>query len=269
MKGISRAGVLLFLLLIFWGCAARKASPPSEGDVLKGKSIPAPPALAAYWNTWSNDGVPLFFGASQRMRYRDNEWQTALEAAASQAARYVQVTGESLFYVEKTGREMGHFGDFQFRWDTALEDSLLEELEEVGRFQDDDGSYVLVRYPRGRKVKLPPRNISAVGRPGWILKPPKFSGYWVGIGSSQRNRYLSDSLAAADEQALEEVVKAINMEAFFQEGSIDRGKKGSVAAHRYMEVARATVRGFYILARWYEPDRGRVYSLGICPKKQD
>lgn len=227
------------------------------------------PALAAYWDTWSEDGVPLFFAGTRRMMDREEEWQRAVETAAQQAARYIQVTGLSRFYTEKSSKGKGYFGDFQFQWDTSLEAGLVERLEEVKRAQDADGSYILVRFPEGAALNLPRQAAPGGGKPRWITELPRIPGYLVGIGSSQRKRYPSDSIAAADEQALEEIVKSLGMEVTTQRNTIDLGRQGSGTVQSSLEVAQATVRGFCVVARWYEPDRGVFYSLGVCPAEQN
>ena len=258
--------ILLFFTLI--GCVTQPSEPaesPLDEYTTPGIADFTRPELAAYWDTWSSDGVPLFFGTSRRMRDRDEEWGAALLNAAQQAVRYHQVSGLSRFMTENTSKGSGHLGNFQFQWDSSKEVPMLEKLEILKRARDNDGSYLLVRYADGPFQKLPSQGAVGAGRPGWLTVVPAIPGYRVSLGSTQRKRSPVDSISAADEQALEEMIKQLGLEFSTQRNTIDFGNQGVGTVQSSMEIAQATVRGFSVIARWYEPGRGVFYSLGICP----
>jgi len=256
--------LLASLILFLAGCAG---TPPGGGvqPVQTGSPGGAAASLILLGDTWSRDGIPLFRGSARRLYDREEEWSAALENAASQAARYVGVTGLSRFYTERSSQGKGYLGDFQSDWNRSLEPGILEQLEEVQRFQDEDGSYILVRWPGGAKLSLSGSAPATRGRPSWVSQTPVLPGFRVSTGTVQRKRHPVDSMTAADDKALEEMVKQIELEVTSQRNTIDLGRQGSGSVESALEIAQAHVRGFYILARWHEPDGSIYYSLGICP----
>jgi hypothetical protein len=257
--------ILLFSLLLFLPGCAGQVSQGAVKTAQTGSFVSAGSSLTLLGDTWSRDGVPLFWGSSKRLYDREEEWLGALENAASQAARYVGVTGLSRFYSERSSQGKGYLGDFQSEWNRTLEPGILEELEEVQRFQDEDGSYILVRWPGGVKLSLQGSSPADRGKPAWVSQTPVIPGYRVSTGTVQRKRHIIDSIQAADDKALEEMVKQIELEVTSQRNTLDLGSQGSGSVESSLEVAQAYVQGFYILARWHEPDGSSYYALGICP----
>lgn len=256
--------LLASLILFLTGCASQ----PVQGAAKTSQAVSpvgAGSSLTLLGDTWSRDGIPLFWGSAKRLYDREEEWPAALENAASQAARYVGVTGLSRFYTERSSQGKGYLGDFQSDWNRSLEPGILEQFEEVQRFQDDDGSYILVRWSGGAKLSLPGSFPADRGRPSWVSQTPELPGYRVSTGTVQRKRHPIDSILAADDKALEEMVKQIQLEVTSQRNTLDLGRQGSGSVESSLEVAQAHVQGFYILARWHEPDGAVYYSLGICP----
>ncbi len=251
-----------FLILFLTGCVGL----PSQGAVKTAETGAGDGAsLTLLGDTWSRDGVPLFWGSAKRLYDREAEWPAAFQEAAAQAARYVGVTGLSRFYTERSGQGKGYLGDFQSDWNRSLEPGILEEFEEVQRFQDEEGSYILVRWPGGAKLSLSGSFRAERGKPSWVTQTPVLPGYRVSIGTIQRKRHPVDSILAADDRALEEMVKQIELEGTSQRNTLDKGRQGVGVVESSLEVAQAYVRGFYILARWHEPDQSIYYSLGVCP----
>ena len=264
--------LLLPFLLLLAGCAGL---PPGETettrDILE-LSVPvnlSEPAYSRYWDTWpSPEGIPLFLGVSRRLDDRGDEEDRALDTAALSAAMYLQVEGLSRFYVENTSQGQGYSGDFQYRADEDLAGRLREELEVVSRLQDHQGTYLIVRYPGGSSLSLPGFGLPGGNPPEWTRTLPRLPGYLVSLGTAQRRQYTVDSVTAADLQALEEMVKTISLQMSGQRNTLE-SNRGIGTVQSSLEVARATVRGFYILARWQSPDGSLFYSLGICPVNQN
>ena len=261
--------ILLFPLVLFFpGCAGQVSRGTSQ-SAQTGAVVITAASPDIVGDTWSRDGIPLFRGSSKRLYDREEEWLAALEDAASQAARYVGVTGESRFYTERSSQGKGYLGDFRSDWNRSLEPGILEQLEEIQRFQDEDGSYIMVRWPGGAKLSLSGSSPSDKGKPSWVSQTPVLPGYRVSTGTVQRKRHPVDSMQAADEKALEEMVKQIELEVTSQRNTLDLGRQGSGSVESSLEVAQATVQGFYILARWHEPDGSTYYALGICPVEKN
>lgn len=264
------AFLLIFMVFLF-GCATHS---PKAGDSrvseerIKETANFSEGSYQGFWDTWPNDGVPLILGSSRRLMNREQEWEKALESAALASSVHHQVLGLSRFYTEKTSQGQGYLGDFQVEFDENLALEIKDSLEIVRKLQDHQGSYVIARYQGGGLLNLPPQPLFKGNPPEWVYKLPKIPGYLVSLGSSQRRQYLADSITAADLQALEEMVKILSMEITGQKSTIDsNGGVGTV--HSSLEIARTTVRGFYILARWQSADGSLFFSLGICPENQN
>ena len=64
------------------------------------------------------------------------------------------------------------------------------------------------------------------------------------------------------------MIKQLSLEFTGQRNTIETdGGTGEVQSS--LEIARAEVQGFYILARWQSPDGNLFYSLGICREDQN
>jgi len=264
--------LLLPLLLLLAGCAGLPPGAPETPRETLELSVPvnlSETAYSRYWDTWpSGEGMPLFLGVSRRLDNRGDEEGRALDTAALAASMYLQVEGLSRFYLENTSQGQGYSGDFQYQADEELAGRLREELEVVSRLQDHQGTYLIVRYPGGRNLSLPAFGLPGGSPPEWTRELPRLPGYLVSLGTSQRRQYPVDSVLAADRQALEEMVKTISLNMSGQRNTLE-GSRGIGTVQSSLEVARATVRGFYILARWQSPDGSLFYSLGICPADQN
>ena len=251
---------LLFLAFVsLFGCA----SIPDSGERGAEKTAET---VEFCLDTWSSDGTPLFLGTSRRLHNREDEWEQALYSAASQAAIYHEVIGLSKVYTEDSHQGKGTWGEFDFQWDRSREVRIAEGLEEVSRIQDEHGTYMLFKYPDGKRVDLPSRRGWGKGRPSWLNEIPTIPGYLVSLGSSGRMRNPVDAIMAADQQALEEMIKMLDLSISTQRNSVDFGSRGTGTVESSFELARATVRGFMVVARWHEPNEKVFYSLAICPE---
>lgn len=224
--------------------------------------------LAVLWDTTPDEGNPVFCGVSARQLDRDEEKQRALEDAARQASMYFGLIGQAKFLKQKTTGSIGYLRDIDIGYDEELAAQLVDRLEIILEYQDRRSTFVKVILP-SITMEAVPYNLGPIpGKsPAWILTPPEIPGKLVGVGVAQRKRLPSDSIATADEKAVEELLAqvSIQIQTIQSERTID--SVGTLHDTTSLEVAKAELDGYYVLSRWQEGNY--YYTLAICnrPKK--
>ena len=255
------AGAPLFLLLIlslFVSCATT----PSNSEQIR--EVPLARLLASE----PRAETPRFFGVSPRLADREEELQVALRNAAIQAARFVHLRGEAVFYTEQQSSRSGYIHSVTIDDDMELAVALSDSLLPEGVWRDDDGSYVLFALGSHQidRIEFSPRNAS--GAPVWLEIVPEIPGYYVGVGSAQRSRLVTDSIEKSDKQALSALLSQLEVKIISGQGDRAVEGRGTSSSTTNLSIARGELRGFYILDRWIAAD-GSFFSLAICPTNQN
>ncbi len=225
-------------------------------------------AAGMMWNTFPRGGNPIFFASANRKYDREEERQEALQNGAEQASRYVELLGKAFFLKQKTNTEIGYLQDIQISFDESLAGKLTEKVTPLKEHRDNRNTYLLLELDSpipGPGLPITPEEVlrkDGRGVPQWISSPPKLPGFLVGVGAAQRKFRFPDSITAADEKALEELLAQVSsrIKALHREHSIDRF--GTFQETTSLQTTEAKINGFYILSRW--TDGQYFYSLGIC-----
>jgi hypothetical protein len=279
---MKRNRLLLAILIIsVMGLGSCVSSPKTEPEKEKTTEAKAekPPVVkvagtidfsayegGALWNTLP-DGNPLFFAAVSRMGDRDMEEEECLNRAAVQASKFIAVQAKAKFISQKSNTGVGYASDIEINYDTELAVSLKEDLSVEKTYQDNEGTYVIARLGSTQMGSIPYKVSSQGGKPAWVENPPAISGYYTAVGVAQRSRFFADSVAAADDMALEDLVKQISIGIKSARSDISVDRVGTATDQINYEEAEATVSGFYVIARWRTNDGSFHYSLAVAPKK--
>lgn len=173
--------------------------------------------------------------------------------------------------MEKLGNRFGWMGEFEHSYegkeavpgDPRLQ-PYFDQLEVIDRYRDTRGSYMLVAWDGGGRLSLPRISAQSGARPSWVDEPPRIPGYLTAVGTAQRKSLVTDSITAADEAAMAGIVKELSIEVITKDYNLSIESMGSVSGEKRTEVAKAEVKGFYILARWKEGNN--FYSLALAPE---
>lgn len=226
------------------------------------------PQYAELLRTPPRGEAPLFFAAVPRKADRQEEYEAGIDALAAQAARWIRAQVTAKFLVKKDSTEMGYIEEIEVAVPPELQQRMREEMEVLVCYTDRSGSYLqgTIEGASPPNVRLPQRG--AEQQPEWILDPPEYEGHLTAVGAANRHMYLSDSLKAADEQALANLARQINIDV--EKKRLDLEQEGGSAYTQYtIQISEATLKGAYIMARWISPDGNSYYSLAVAPVRQE
>lgn len=208
---------------------------------------------------------PLFFGVANRLQNRDEELDAAILHVAEQASRYVRIRASYQFISERNTNSIGYLDNIDTMWDTEFADSLVESVEILQEQQDNAGTYILATV---EGVPAAPA-ISGVqpssgGEPSWVNNPPVIPGYLTAVGVINPSRRFRDSLDRVDQEALKGLLQQTGTTIRMIEDRRDEERRGTQMQVTTAQEANATLRGFYVLARYATQDKRYFYSLAIA-----
>ncbi len=220
------------------------------------------------WNTLPHNSHLVFFAASNRLMDREEETEAALENASEQAAKCFGLIGEARFLKQRKAGGIGYLQDIRVEYDERSAHALLDDLDITSEYRDNRNTYIRAELP----LTAPIENTYTLekddnGRPLWIDTPPAISGYLVGVGVAQRKRAFIDSINAADEKALEELLKQVSttIRTIHSRHTIEN--VGTIHDTTSLETAKAHLTGFYVLSRYREGNY--YYTLAVARKRQN
>ncbi len=215
--------------------------------------------------SWPLDDRPVFIGYSNRMLDREQEVEAALRNAAEQVSRFELMTAVYQYVAQTDGRRTGSVDSVVTDWDESVVPDLIGSLEVLRREQLLDGTIVYTSVNRTIQSPLPAMNsvIATSSQSGWVRQPPEIPGYIVGVGVAQRRRTMAESLAAADERALVDILLQTNATIRLLEESRTR-ERSTQTLTTVAQEATATLGGFLVLARHVSSDRRTFYSLAVA-----
>lgn len=262
------SAAVIFTAVIFSGCMT------AEGGLDIGKNKPPEDARLL----WDLDAYPanVYMGVSAP--YYDVD--TMVEKALYRCSRNIAIGKLAAVSSSLVSESSSSQGLISFASDAEalyLEDeieSILSRLEllEV-RGNSRTGIIVIAADPA---VPADPRpytqDFGEDGRPTWVDSVPDIPGYITAVGESLEYQFLRDSMEAADFTAAEAIINkspravtkarsyAVNATFETENTHFEHFQEG------ILQVAEGTLEGFYVLARWYDPDENHFYSLAVVPE---
>lgn len=218
-----------------------------------------------YLKTVPSQNSPVFFAAVQRKGIREDEKVAALLNASEQASKFIAVQAISKFYSEKLNSSIKYIRDLDVIWDKELAIEMIDRLEILDISQDNQGTYLTARLSDIKMPNVPWSTHRGSDTPAWTSRIPKIPGYIVSVGIALQAGYVSDSFAAADNQALEDLARQISVEINSDKKQIENAA-GTASLQTNYEISEVVIPGFYILERWRTPDARYYYSLAITPE---
>ena len=224
-------------------------------------------AETSLWDLRPTGGSPIFLGAANRLRDREEEREAALLHAAEQASRYVRIAATYRYVARRDNTGIGYLEDIEADWDASLADSLAASGDVIEVYRDEEGTVVLARFP-----DLPPApDLAGLAvssprseEPPWTAAPPEIPGFLAAVGSSLRSRRVRESVDNADQEAL----KGILLQAGTTLRTIDDRRSvegsGTTSAVTSAQEASAILRQFVVVARFISGDGRYYYSLAIA-----
>ncbi|TVQ26021.1 MAG: hypothetical protein EA383_06650 [Spirochaetaceae bacterium] len=268
------SGILFSLFLVLTtGCAGlpdeelavTPAEVPREEELRSSFLAGAAGRLPSDLQSWPRDNRPVFIGYSNRLFDRAQETEAALRNAAEQVSRFELMTAIYQYVAQTDGRRTGSVDSVVTDWDESVVSDLIGTLEVLHSEQLHDGSIVLTTVDR--TLRSPLRTLDSIpgtgSQPGWVGQPPEIPGYIVGVGVAQRRRTMAESLAAADERALVDILLQTNATIRLLEESRTR-ERSTQTLTTVAQEATATLGGFLVLARHVSSDGRTFYSLAVA-----
>ena len=215
------------------------------------------------WNNVPNSGVPLFLGVAYPHANVEKEKQVALEYAAMQAVRYMKIIG--LAHSISVYTSLGHYYGQEIiaHYNESEIADVSSQLQVYSEYRDDTGTYLLAALPSlGNGMAFP--KIPDGYKVDVTASLPKIPGYILSVGGARKYIRMSDSLIAADENALAELLRQKEVHIVTQqELDVIEGSGDAYRGDTY-EYSTGVINGFYIIARW--TDGEYFYSLAIAPQ---
>jgi hypothetical protein len=217
--------------------------------------------------TTPHKGQPVFFASVPRRADRDEEYETGISALAAQAARWKQADITAKFLVKKSNTEMGYLEEVEVSVDRDRQEALRDDIEVLACYSDRGGTYLSGTLPGETHEDLPLSASSPSEKPPWVFTPPEYEGYRTGVGVANRHMYFSDSIRAADEQAMANLARQFDIQV--EKKRLDLEQTGGTAFTQYtIQRSNVVLQGVYILDRWISPDGNNYYSLAVVPEEQ-
>lgn len=256
-------------LLLSGGCSGGPASAGGPPEASSPVNLPLSVSFAAgegeELTCLPEEGSPVFLGISENRFSDEDELEDALEYAARQAVWYERIFGEA--GILDTRR--GPYTYLEVTFDESRVSVLKERLEVLDRHTDVRGTVIRAVLP-GKSINLDFEAGKMILRqgssyPSWAADIPEIPGYLVSLGIADKRFALTESVRAADEEAvmglLSQIsveIEAVRAETLSEIGKINRRVTS--------QKASAEVTGLYIPSRW-QSDNGRYfYSLAVCPE---
>ncbi len=250
-----------------------KLNLPEESEAVK-VIQPSPmwlPGELPHW-VWlpeAADGTMLFLGTSYPRMSRANELEECIDNAAQQAAQFAGIAAVVSSFQMTLGDDTGYAEDIRLYYNQNIVPALISEAEVRTLHQNDTGSYALVRFPSLKNASSFPGGALNFSRgerePAWVSNIPELPGYYVGLGISRPKIRFADSVAAADELAVAEILRQLAT-TIDVEYDVNRSSDENDYTEENYQYSTALIRGIQIAARWRDPSGEYFYSLALLPQ---
>ncbi|RLW70425.1 MAG: hypothetical protein B6D68_00830, partial [spirochete symbiont of Stewartia floridana] len=210
MKNHSADAVFIAMLtaILITTVSCVTSAPAAESQVSQEKS---PPSTEFEWllDTRPLGNTLVFVAAGPMHSNRDMEKLSALKDAAMQAGVFSSFWGSRQDFIVSSVHGTNLSERTRADYDGSAEDAALEQLEAVGEWVTDEGTWVKYQL---EKNDIPAMNWQPEylgGQPTWLHRPPEISGWLVTVGLGSHQSTLSKSIRKADEAALAEIVQRL------------------------------------------------------------
>ncbi len=146
--------------------------------------------------------------------------------------------------------------------DTSMAETI-NQLEILDVYFDRDAGAVVVveNTQEDGKARVYESKYNKEGKPTWLTLYPKVEGYRFGVGSAKRHYFLNNSLEAADFAAAQNLLDLKTEHAY----SIENVTTENELMERSLyQAQRGLLKGFTIIARYYEKETDTYWSLAAC-----
>jgi hypothetical protein len=162
---------------------------------------------------------------------------------------------------------VGYLDDISTQWNPDLARELTDSVEIISSTRTDSATLVIAQV-----AGLPPapdlRHIDVTGDaqtpPDWVTRTPEVPGYLVAVGTTQQRRTVRDTVDFTDQEALKAILIQTGSTLRMVEDRRSVERRGTAGSVTSAEEARATLAGFYIVARYATADGRYHYSLAIA-----
>nr|WP_321263173.1 hypothetical protein [uncultured Sphaerochaeta sp.] len=143
--------------------------------------------------------------------------------------------------------------------DTAMAETINQlEILEV-HFDPEAGAVVIVKNRQeDGEDRIYESEYNKEGKPTWLAVYPKLDGYRFGVGSAKRHYFLNNSLEAADFSAAQNLLDLKTEHAYSIENVTT---KNELMERSLYQAQRGLLKGFTIIARYYEKETDTYWSL--------
>lgn len=216
-------------------------------------------------NTLPENGKLTLFSAITRKAFREEEILYAKYDLAKQVSIYYNVLVDAQFAIKSNTQQSGTLEEIKISYDKSFMEDIIDNIVITNHIIDNEGSYFSAVY-NNAKVDIPIDPMLFIdGEIGYSL--PNLDGYYIGIGTVKRSRYIIGSLNKADEQAMAILAKQVNVEIKSKTGIIESESRRNGLLDLKYEKSIATLHNFMVLSRWISEDGNYYNTLAVCKKR--
>jgi hypothetical protein len=249
----------------FSSCATFGISLPGNAAAGNGGMFGAPSAGGDFWNTAPSNGALVFIGGAVNGLTEDETIAAALRDAARKVAFYHGISGEMQTYVDDTGSPFTFSSDVQAAFSFERDyDKYLPDLKfnkDTDILRGLNSLFVKARYAPSAPLEL--RYSRTAGQPKWLMNPPAFPGYAVGVGHALATGYQADTLRSSTEKAVIAVFNKVNPSVGSDQQTIETSSY-SAARTLSIQTSSGSITNFYVLDTWEDPKDSSVWTLAVA-----
>jgi hypothetical protein len=208
------------------------------------------------WSLCPVNGHPQFFAFCPRLLKREKELSLCLEKAASQASKYKGVSVNAGTFYRKKSFMSKYLITLAIDFNRELAAQLLSDLAIEREYRDESGTYIISELMTDTMDSTLCNAINSPDHGEWKNEGVVIKGYYTAVGIAARRRLLSDSIDAADNNAIIELSRQVSS------ALASGAERGNLFGYESSEVR---LNGFYILKRSVSDDKRYYYSLAVCP----
>ena len=237
---------------------------------------PGAPLKAKGFDTlWNLDQYPMnvFYGIASPSGNREAMAAEALYRCARSVAISEHLYVSTGLVTETSGSQLQTFATRgEAVYDEGSVEGIAARLKTLEAIEGPEGLLLVAEDPAKTAAPRPDaggRDDS--GRPLWVDNPPRLQGFIAAVGETRGYRYLKDSLEAADIAAayalMESSADTITEARSYSETATMTGQTRTEEAgmNGVFQLSRGNIKGFYVLARWFDARNNIYYTLAVCP----
>jgi hypothetical protein len=204
------------------------------------------------------------------MSFKEKETEYAKLHIAHQIAQRGACTIDAGQIFMRRGVDEYDVRDSYFDYDDTGIEEILEHIEIINTHRFNDTFFAIGRDTRAQNISNPViRLLFVEERPRWIHDPewvraiPGMETFSVGIGVAEKYSSPYKAFRVSDAVAAQQIAAKQNLfiDTYLRDNSSNAGSRHQTGG---IALSRSTLKGFYILDRWAEPDGSAYYSLALA-----